>query len=193
MIRIFNVLNFSQFIDGHKTKHLKEKSGAPFEYADEGDVSFDIYKDTWPLAPHMMWYIPAAVREADSVSIGDGESQSNSTKADDLLYETFEFEDDGSLATSSCSFTPARTQKSRSRSDNFESTFQTVASSITSFLEKSEKKSQQSDSSQPVEKKLKYNQMYEELDKVLENVNFLDAVKFLTGTIEAASSKFASN
>lgn len=185
-------MNFSQFIDVHKTKRLKEKSGASLEYADEGEVCLDIYKDSWPLATYMMWYIPAAVREADTVSIGDGESYSNSAKTDDVSMDTFEFEEDGSNAASTGSFTPNRAQKSRNRSENFESTFQNVASSITSFLEKSEKKSQQIDSSQ-VEKKLKYIQMYEELDKVLENASFLDSVKFLTSTIEAAASKFTSN
>ena len=183
-------LNFSQFVDSHKTSRLKEKSGAALEYAIEGDVSVDIYKDSWPLANHMMWYIPACVRDADSVSIGDSESHSTTTKSSDMSFDMNEFDENG-LPSSSCSMTSVQTRKSRGRSDDFESTFQNVASTFVSFLEKQTgEKITQSTLSQQTGKKLKYVEMYEELDKVLENVNFLDAVKFLTNTIDAAIDKF---
>lgn len=86
---------------------------------------------------------------------------------------------------------PLQTRKFRGRNNDFESTFQQVASSFATFLDKqSEEKLPQIISSQQVESKLKYIQMYEELDKALDNVNFLDAVKLLTNTTESATSKF---
>lgn len=188
------MLNFSQFIDTHKTKRLKEKSGAALEYAEEGEVSLDIYKDSWSLAKHMMWFIPATIRDADSVSIGDGEFHSNSAKASDMSFDDgFDYEEGCYIRPpSSCSMASVQTRKSRGRNDDFECTFQNVASSFATFLEKqSEKKSPEIIQTQQTENKLKYIQMYEQLDKVLENANFLDAVKFLTNTIEAATSNFS--
>lgn len=191
-----NIPNHSQFIDSQKTKRLKEKSGAALEYAEEGEISVDIYKDSWPLAEHMMWFIPACARDADSVSLGDGESHSNSAKTSDVSVDAYEYEYGPDRPPSSCSIASGASghhaRKFRSKNDAFESTFQNVASSFTAFLDKqAEAKSSDTIACQQTENQLKYTQMYEELDKTLENATFLDAIKFLTSTIEAAKSKFS--
>lgn len=138
-----------------------------------------------------MWYIPAAVRDADSVSIGDGEFHTNSTKASDVSFDALNNEDSIDRAPSSRSSTPARLSKPRGKNDNFESAFHNVATSLVALVEKqAEKNASDISPAKQNENKLKYAQMYEELDRALENATFLSAVKFLTNTIEAAASQF---
>lgn len=190
---------FSQFVDAQKTKHLKDKSGAPLEYGDDMNLTVDIYKDSWPLSKYMTWYIPASVRDAKGVSIGDGTFQSRQwTDQDVVLNEEMDlpliFDDDDNAPSSinSRSNTPLRS-KSRSKADSLELTFANVASSLTTLIQKqNEQIGTQTAPSQQQQHNLKYAQMYEELDKILANAQFLDAVKFLTTTIESASAQFKS-
>lgn len=126
----------------------------------------------------MMWYVPACVREADTISIGDQLTQHN-------LKRHVEADVDENNS-SSTGFSSLYRPKSRGRSeDRFESNFSTIATSLTTLIEKN-KNNNSND-------KLAYHQMYAELDKVLEKATFLDAIKFLTATIESANAKFPTS
>lgn len=175
---------------------MKEKSGAPLEYGDEIDTTVDIYKDSWQLAQYMTWYIPASVRDAKGVSIGDGSSQSRHWPNEDSVSEhgmdlPIVFDDDTISSVYSQSNTPFRS-RSRGKSDNLESTFANVASSLTTLIQKQNERNETQTvlSQQQQQHNLKYAQMYEELDKILANASFLDAVKFLTATMESANTQF---
>lgn len=186
---------FSQFVDLQKTSRLKEKSGAPLEYTDDLMMSVDIYKDSWPLSKHMTWFIPASVRDAKGVSIGDGSSQSREWLSQNSVSENsmdlpLLFDDGTTSSVNSRSHTPIRS-KSRSKTDDLESTFANVASSLTTLIQKqNERIETHTVPPQQQQHNLKYAQMYEELDKILVNASFLDAVKFLTETMERANAQF---
>lgn len=184
---------------------MKDVSGAALEYQDGMDLTLDIYKDTWPLAEHMNWFIPASVRDASGISIGDGssiskqfaipqEDKSSAVSQDDNELLNTSFCDDDSLASTqhsinSRSNTPR--PKSRNRGDDLEMTIANVASSLTTLIQKQNERTEKQ-TVLPEQIKLKYAQMYEELDKALANASFLDAVKFLTTTIEKANLQFNS-
>lgn len=171
---------------------MKEKSGAPLEYGDDIELNVDIYKDSWPLAQYMTWFIPASVRDARSVSIGDGGSHSQQLTptqfgpVDEIMDLPVYTEDEDSMTVSQQSNRSVRS-KPRGKSDGFESTFANVAASLTQFIHQQSEQQQVKSSPQNT---LKYAQMYEELDKALEGVPFLAAVKFLTTVIENANAQF---
>lgn len=183
---------FSQFVDSQKTSRFKEKSGAPLEYGDDIELSVDIYKDSWPLAQYMTWFIPASVRDANSVSIGDGGSHSQQLTTtqfgpvEEIMELPVYTEDEDNMILSQESSRSVRS-KPRGKNDGFESTFANVAASLTEFIHK---QSEQKEVKSSPHNTLKYAQMYEELDKALEGAPFLAAVKFLTTTIENANTQF---
>lgn len=160
------------------------------EYGDDVGLEVDIYKDSWPLAKYMTWYIPASVRDAKGVSMGDGSSHSRQfmTQRDESeLFNMDQFESDANMGSGFTSRSNTPRPKSRGKNDDLEKSFASVASSLTSLIAK---QTEMVEMKTPAKSDLKYIQMYEELDKSLENANFLDAVKFLTETIEKANSKF---
>lgn len=175
---------FSQFIDAQKTKRFKEKSGEPLEYREDIELNADIYKDSWPLAQHMTWYIPASARDADTVSIGDGgsdsqQSMSNQSGAVEEIVHVPVYTEDEDYMISQQYIGPARS-KSRGKSDGFESTFASVAASLTGFITQQNEQQKQKIETPP-QSTLKYAQMFEELDKALEGVPSLAAFKFPRG------------
>lgn len=180
---------------------MKEKSGAPLEYGDDVDLNLDIYRESWPLAKYMTWYIPASVRDAEGVSIGDGDFEmrqwSDLNETIEILPITYAADDDDSHASnithqsgqSNFSHRSNQSNRSKSRCNDLESTFANVATSLTSFIQKQSERIE-TPTAPSEQNKLKYAQMYEELDKALAKVSFLDAVKFLTTTIENANLQF---
>lgn len=156
-------------------------------------MAVDIYKDTWPLAKYMNWYIPASVRDAKGISIGDATSSSRQWPTQDefelLNPDQAALLDDDSTGLNTPSRANTPRPKSRGRNDDLESTFANVATTLTSFI-KTQNDRVDTETVASEQKKLKFQQMYEELDKVLDTANFLEAVKFLTETLERAIAKF---
>lgn len=75
------VFFFRNYIDTAKVKRFREKSGATAElyetYNKEPAEAFDLYNDRWDFAEHMQFFIPACVRNAHTITMGNATSTSN--------------------------------------------------------------------------------------------------------------------
>lgn len=86
------------YVDKAKVKKIAEKSGAGAEllenFKEDGSQKFDVYQSRWQFAEHMAFYLPACVRQADTVSLGDSSAKTALKRKHDAT-DTLQIDPDG--------------------------------------------------------------------------------------------------
>ncbi|XP_058818704.1 uncharacterized protein LOC131682979 [Topomyia yanbarensis] len=178
------------YLDRSKLEKISNKSGAPADLLDlySADIQgkFDLYQSRWPFAEEMSFYIPSCARTAYTVSLGNSGANTRlknpieTSQTTHLEGEDWSQEFDGSSNTDTAFISPStsgRTSRSRKGDEaNLDMTLITLATSVSEFV-----------SSRSSQKEYKFKEFHGELDNILCELPFIEAMKFNICVLEQAN------